>query len=126
MRFMTYRDPNLKESIDIFEKTPDYLRKFDPDERTMTGYVISAFSDLDTPLTSAQYLRRDLTAYVEGYTDEDIQRTRDEARSATAEDIRNLSQVVKDTLSQGYMCVVGNENKIKENEDIFGTIRDLI
>lgn len=126
MRFMTYRDPNLKESLDIFEKTPDYLRKFDPDERTMTGYVISAFSDLDTPLTSAQYLRRDLTAYVEGYTDEDIQRTRDEVRSATAEDIRNLSQVVKDTLSQGYMCVVGNENKIKENEDIFGTIRDLI
>ncbi|MDE6054388.1 MAG: insulinase family protein, partial [Lachnospiraceae bacterium] len=37
---VSYRDPNLKKTVYIFEKTSDYLREFNADEHTMTKYII--------------------------------------------------------------------------------------
>jgi Zn-dependent M16 (insulinase) family peptidase len=47
--FSSYRDPNLRKTNEIFEKTPEYLENFNVDERDMTKYIIGTISDLDTP-----------------------------------------------------------------------------
>ncbi len=44
---VSYRDPNLKETNEIYEGSPAYLEAFDPDERDMTKYVIGTISNLD-------------------------------------------------------------------------------
>ena len=48
--FVSYRDPNLKETNQVFENVVKYLEEFDADERDMTKYVIGTISDLDVPL----------------------------------------------------------------------------
>lgn len=123
--FVSYRDPNLSRTLDIFEKAVQAISEFDADERTMTQYIIGAVSDLDTPLNPAAMGLRSLSAYMTGVTDELQQRERDEVLSVTPEDIRALSKYIGAFLEQDCLCVVGNSGKIKEEQDLFMKIENL-
>ena len=123
--FVSYRDPNLTETLKVFEETGDYLRSFTADDRDMTKYIIGTVSGMDTPLTPSQRGLRGLNFYMSGMTYEDIQKVRDEVLDATVEDIRALAEPIDAAIAQGNICVVGNENVIEENKEIFSVIESL-
>ena len=123
--FVSYRDPNVKESNDIYEGIPEYLEHFDADERDMTKYVIGTISELDTPLTPSLKGARGLSAWYSGVTDEMLKKEREEVLNAQPEDIRALAGIVREILKTGAVCVVGNEETIKKDKELFGTIRPL-
>ncbi len=125
MYFVSYRDPNLADTIDVFDKTPEYIRSFEADERDMTKYIIGTISEMDTPLTPSQRGLRALGAYFMGITDEDLQRERTQVITATAEDIRALAEPVEAALKQGVLCVVGNEDAIEKERDRFDKVTGL-
>lgn len=122
---VSYRDPNLKETNDIYEGIPAYLEAFDPDERDMTKYVIGTISNLDAPLTPSVKGSRGLSAYLSGVTEEMMQTERDQILSAAKEDIRALAAQVRAVLATGSFCVVGNEEKIEANRGMFGEVSSL-
>ena len=122
---VSYRDPNLKETNEIYEGIPEYLEQFDPDERDMTKYVIGTISNLDTPQTPSIKGSRGLSAYLSGVTEEMQQKERDQILSATKEDIRALAKQVRAVLDTGSFCVVGNEEKIEANRAMFGEVGSL-
>ena len=113
---VSYRDPNLEKTNEVYERCPEYLRTFDADERDMTKYVIGCFGDLDAPISPDKKGSRSMGAYFTNLSYEQIQKSRDEARSATVEDIRNLAPYIEAILDTGAMVVVGNEDKIKASE----------
>ncbi len=122
---VSYRDPNLRETNQVYEGVVDYLRQFEADERDMTKFVIGTISDLDTPLTPSIRGSRGLSAYLSGVTQEMLQKERDQVLSATVEDIRALADIVKAVLDTGAFCVVGNEDKIEGAKDLFGETKNL-
>ena len=122
---VSYRDPNLKETDQVYEGIVQYLEGFDPDERDMTKYVIGTISNLDTPLTPSVKGSRALSAYLSGVTDEMLQEERDQVLGATKEDIRALAGQIRALLDTGSFCVVGNEDKIEANRKLFGEVRNL-
>jgi Zn-dependent M16 (insulinase) family peptidase len=126
IHFVSYRDPNLAATIDIFEETAKYLEEFDVDDRTMTKYIIGTFSSMDTPLTPKQKGQRDLAAYFAEVTNEEMQRVRSEVLDATCADIRALAPVIRSVMKQGYLCVIGSENAIDEEADRFAKVFNLI
>ena len=126
MYFVTYRDPNLEASLDVFSKTPEYLESFNPDERTMTKYIIGTVSTLDTPLTPSLAGLRDLTAFMRGRSEAELQARRNEVLDATAADIRALADTIRQVLKEGYITVIGNEGKIEEAKDLFSEVRNLL
>ena len=123
--FCSYRDPNLAQTIDVFEKAVDFIANYQADERTMTKYIIGAISDLDTPLTAAGKGRRSREHYITGLTYEMMQEARNQVLDATPEDIRGLSKYIKAFIEDDYLCVVGNEQMIKAEKDKFGKIENL-
>ncbi len=123
--FVSYRDPNLAETIKVFEETGEYLRNFDADERDMTKYIIGTISGMDTPLTPYQRGIRGLSSYMSGITYEDLQKTRDEVLDATVEDIRALAAPIEAAISQRNICVVGNEDAIEANHELFDKVESL-
>ncbi len=123
--FVSYRDPNLRETNETYEKIVEYLETFDVDERDMTKYIIGTISALDTPMTPSDKGYRGLSAYLSGVTDEMLQTERDEILSAKPEDIRKLSGVVKAILATDAICAIGNEEKIESNSDIFRETKPL-
>lgn len=123
--FVSYRDPNVKESNEIYEGIPEYLEQFDADERDMTKFVIGTISELDTPLTPSLRGARGLSAWYSGVTKEMLQKERDEILSVTAEDIRALGGLVREILNTGAVCAIGSEEKIQNAGSMFKTVRPL-
>jgi len=123
--FVSYRDPNVKESNEIYEGIPEYLENFDADERDMTKYVIGTISDIDTPLTPSMKGARGLSGWYSGVTDEMLKKERMQILSVTVEDIRALAGIVREILKTGAVCVVGNEDKIKADGSMFKEIKPL-
>ena len=122
---VSYRDPNLAETNEIYQGIPKYLENFTVDERDMTKYVIGAISDLDTPLPPSIKGSRGLSAYLSGVTEEMLQEERDQVLSATQEDIRKLAPIVQAILDTGSLCVIGNEEKVKAKAELFGEVKNL-
>ncbi len=123
--FVSYRDPNLAETNEVYEKIVEYLEQFDVDERDMTKYVIGTISALDTPLTPSDKGARGLSAYLSGVTDEMLQEERNQILAARPEDIRKLAGIVKAILGTGSMCVIGNDDKVEKNRELFGEVKNL-
>ena len=123
--FVSYRDPNLKNTLDVYQGVPQYLREFQADEREMTKYVIGTISDLDTPLTPSLKGARGLSAWYSGVTDEMLKKERDEILNAKPEDIRALAGIVREILKTGALCVIGNEEAMKKDQELFGELRPL-
>ena len=124
--FVSYRDPNLSDTLDVYDRIPEYIKSFSPDERDMTKYIIGTFSALDTPMNPEAKGSRSLSAYLECITYEQIQKERNEILNAQPEDIRRLADLVEAVLKKDSICVIGNENMIKESAGLFENVEKLI
>ncbi|NLL80282.1 MAG: insulinase family protein [Clostridiales bacterium] len=117
--FVSYRDPNLEKTIDVYEKAPEYIRSYQADERTIMQYIIGAVSELDMPLTPAAKGNRSLAAWMSGVEEKDIQKERDELLATDLEQLHKLADYVEAFLSKECLCVVGNDEKIKKQQKLF-------
>lgn len=123
--FTSYRDPNLGKTNEVYEKIPEYIRGFRADEREMTKYIIGTLGNMDAPLYPEGKGQRAITAYLKKLTLEELQAERDEILGATDADIRNLADLIQAVLSDGNFCVIGNENNIQKEKELFKKIRNL-
>lgn len=123
--FTSYRDPNLKSTNEIYEGIPAYLRAFDADERDMTKYIIGTVSDMDTPLNPSAKGMRSVSAYLTNITYEELQRERNEVLDAQPENIKNLAELIETVLAQDALCVIGAEENVKAEKDMFLEVKNL-
>lgn len=119
MFFASYRDPKLKESLQAYYDMPDWLSTLNLSERELTKYVIGTVSGLDTPLTNSMRLEQAGIYHLKQITTEIRQNMRNEIINVTIDDLRKLAPLVKDTLADNYLCVVGSSKSIEANKDIF-------
>ena len=124
--FVSYRDPNLSETNEVYKNLPEYIEGFDADVHEMTKYIIGTMSILDAPMTPRIKGRVSYTRYISGISYEDMQKERDEILSSDALGIRKLSEYIKTILSDECICVVGGADKIEQCSDMFIDIEDLI
>lgn len=124
--FASYRDPNLRETNQIYENTVDYVKNFVAEEREITKYIIGTISGVDTPLTPQAKGKRSLSCYLSNITMDALEKERDQILNVTVEDIRTLSDIVKAILDAGNICVIGNEHKVAENKDLFKEVKYLV
>lgn len=124
--FVSYRDPHLKRTLEIYEGIPEYVRTFQADEREMTKYIIGTISGKDIPRTPKMQGSISKTAYFCGVSEEMIQKERDQILNAQAEDIHALAPIIEAILSDDALCVVGSETAIKKEQEIFGETKPLI
>ncbi|MEE3468516.1 MAG: hypothetical protein VZQ83_08755, partial [Eubacterium sp.] len=122
---VSYRDPHLRETVDVYRTVADYLRDFDVEERDMVKFIIGTVRSMDAPLTPRAEGSRSFDHYMNGITNERLQQTRDEVLSTTKEDIRRTAAMIDAVLADNYICVVGNEARVNECKDMFDSIRQL-
>lgn len=123
--FASYRDPNLKETLDTYSECAQYLRNFNASDRDMLKYIIGAVSAADAPQKPYAAGARSLGAYYAGLTNDDLQKTRDEMLGTNVETIRGFADLVESFVAQNYVCVVGSESQIQKNRGLFNTVENL-
>ena len=124
--FVSYRDPNLENTVSVYKQAADYIAAFEADERAITQFMIGAISDLDTPMNPAAKGLWSLSAYMTDLTDADFQKERDELLSTTAEDFKKTAEYIRAFMADECFCVVGNAEKIKAAEDMFDKVENLV
>lgn len=122
MYFSTYRDPQLKNSLEAFRTLPDWIDHLELTDREMTKYVIGTMSGVDVPLTNSLKVTRAALQALLKVSDEDRQRTRNEILDVTLADIKALAKMIRDVLADNYICVVGGQQAIEENKKEFNII----
>ena len=120
--FVSYRDPNLKRTIEVYEGIVDYLKNFTVCDRDMTKYIIGTISNIDQPMTPATKGERSMNLYMNKVSADMIREERSQILDATQDDIRALYRVVEAVLKADQLCVVGSEDKIEENKELFKTV----
>ena len=125
MYFVSYRDPNLAKTNEVYEGIPAYMEQFTADEHEMTKYIIGTISDMDTPMNPFAKGERSMTAYLQGMSFEELQEERDQVIGATDADIRALKDLVASVLDDKNICVVGNEEALKKEADLFKALKNL-
>ena len=120
--FVSYRDPNLKRTIDVYEGVVDNLENFTVSDRDMTKYIIGTISNIDQPMTPATKGERSMNLYMNKVSAEMIKKERAQILDAAQEDIRALAKVAKAVLAADQLCVIGGEEKIEEDKELFGDV----
>lgn len=123
--FVSYRDPNMTKTLEVFAKAADYVRNLKLNERDLTKYIIGAVSSADTPLNPSAKGARSLNAYLSNVTYELLQKERDELLNVTESEVNRLADYIDAFVSFEDICVVGNEKTLKDNKDIFMTVEPL-
>lgn len=114
--FVSYRDPNLEKTMDVYMNIPNYIDSFNPSTDDLTKYIIGAIGMLDTPLSPKDKGARSFLAYLQNVTYEDLKQERHEVLSVTLDDIKALKPLIEKALNDNALCVIGNENKIEDSK----------
>ena len=123
---VSYRDPNLEKTNNIYEGAADYIRNFDVSRRDMVKFIIGTIGEIDAPLTPSAMGSRSFTHYMCNCTEDMLRKDREEVLDATVESIRELAPLIESAVGQNYFCVVGNQKQINGAADLFDEIKPLI
>jgi len=123
--FVSYRDPNLEKTNEIYEGVVSYIKNFTVSERDMTKYIIGTVSNIDRPMPPAMKGDRSMNLYMCHISEDMIREERDQILDAEEKDIRALADVVKAVLDCNQLCVIGSEEKIEEQKELFMETRSI-
>lgn len=123
--FVSYRDPNLEKTNEVYEGVVPYLREFTVGERDMTKYIIGTMSSIDRPMTPAAKGDRSMNLYMCKVSEDSLSLERNQILDATQQDIRALADIVEAVLKCDQICVIGSEEKIEEQKELFKEIRSI-
>ena len=123
--FVSYRDPNLSKTNKVYDGILEFIDSFDKTEEEMTKYIIGAFGDIDAPMSPRDKGYSSLVNYFLGRSEEEIMNQRKEMITCTDKDVKALKDLVKAVLDYNVICVIGNENKIDEEKELFKNISYL-
>lgn len=116
---VSYRDPNLTETLNTYDEIADYLDTLDLSDDEMTKIVIGCIGNLDPPVTPDRKGTISMIEHLTGRSYELKQKRREELLTTRVQDLRAFAPLFKQIRESGHVCVLGNEDKIKKEKSHF-------
>ena len=112
--FLSWRDPNLLETVEVYDQTARFLGEVDLNESELTRAIIGAIGNMDAYQLPDAKGFTSMMRYLAGDTDEFRQRLRDEILSTTVDDFRAFGNVLGQLKNSGLVVVLGSATAINE------------
>jgi presequence protease len=110
--FVSYRDPNLLPTLDIYDRTADFLRGNSLDDAELTRNIIGTIGEVDTYRLPDAKGFASMQRHLIGDTDAARQTMREEILATTAADVRGFADVLAQVAAQGRIVVLGSDQAI--------------
>ena len=123
---VSYRDPNLDETIACFKNVVEYIESLDLEERDFRQFIIGAMNKLDKPKTPYVDGATAIQLELSGISIEHSIKVRKQIISATLDDIKALAPIIEQFLESATEVVIGNEQTIKSSSIKFDEVKPLI
>ncbi len=111
---VSYRDPNLMETLDIYDQIADFISNLDMSKEELDNFIIGCVGRLDPPLTADRKGSISMVDSLTGMTHQLRQKKREEVMSTTLNDIKEFAPLFRKLKDSGSICVLGNEGKIQK------------
>jgi presequence protease len=111
--FLSYRDPNLVNTLDVYDRTAEYLRTLSLSQDELTKNIIGAVGHLDSYQLPDAKGHTSMVRYLIGETDEQRQQFRDEVLGTTVADFHAFADVLTAVAAQGRIVVLGSQDAIQ-------------
>jgi len=121
----SYRDPNLKETLAVYDELPEFVENLDISQEEMTKFIIGAISKIDAAMTAHMKGRTATANYISKITHEELQEERNEILATTPDQLKKYGPMLRQMLAENHRCVVGTEVKINEQSEVFDHIVPL-
>ncbi|HRO23057.1 MAG TPA: peptidase M16, partial [Promineifilum sp.] len=110
--YLSYRDPNVSNTLAVYDATADFLRGLELSEDELTRGIIGAIGSIDAYQLPDAKGYTSLTRYLTGETDERLQRFRDQALGTTTADFRKLADALEALKTSGDVVVLGSREAL--------------
>jgi presequence protease len=116
LTFISYRDPNIRTTIDSFNKAGAFLKGLDSShlsDNELTKAIIAEIGDLDAYQLPDAKGYTSMLRYLTHRTDELRQKIRDEVLSTNGEDFIAFGEVLEKVAQSNAVAVLGSQNAIE-------------
>lgn len=120
--FVSYRDPKIKQTLDVYKGIADDMRKLDLSKSEVDRLIIGTMSEIDMPQPVYAKGRRVMRCAYNGVTYEDLAMGREAVLTTTQKDIKNTAGLICDVIGRGAVCVAAGESMLNDSKDIFDQI----
>ncbi|WP_416100983.1 hypothetical protein [Clostridium carboxidivorans] len=116
----------LKETLEAFKGTVDYLKKFKATDSEMNNYIIGAVRQYVNLKSNGPLMESSLcdSMYLTNSSVNDLLEYEKQALSTTPEDIRNYGDMLDKILKQNMYFVEGSKEAIEQNKALFNEVID--
>ncbi|MFN2195706.1 MAG: peptidase M16, partial [Anaerolineales bacterium] len=111
--YISYRDPNLSQTLDIYDRTAQFLRQVEIHADELTKSIIGVISDLDSYQLPDAKGYTSMVRYLVGMDDTRRQRLRDQILATTADDFRRVADILAQVAVSGRVVVLGSEKALQ-------------
>ena len=115
----SYRDPNLKETLDIYYNIDKYIKNFISDDKEMNKYIIGTLNTLDVIMSPSALATYSLNLYLTNSLFDKYDEIVEEIKNTNVDDVNKLSSNFNNMKDNAYVCVLGSKEKILSNSDLF-------
>jgi len=119
---VSYRDPNLSETLDVYDEIADFLAQLDIPPEELKKIIIGCVGKMDPPLTPDRKGSSSMIDHLTGRTHEMRLQFRRELLATQLEDLKKYSELFQKIRDEGKVCVLGNENKLKKEKTVFSEL----
>ncbi len=120
--FSSYRDPNLTETLSVYDNSGNFFRNLKLSERDLKKFIIGTMGDHDAPMSVSNKGRISNLYYFQEIKPRDLQKIREEILDTTLQELRDFASIIDEVTKDNIFCVIGSEEKIKENKELFKKI----
>ncbi len=112
--FHSYRDPNPLNSVEVYKNTGAFIKNFALSDEEVEKYIISSIAATEPLISTASQGRSADINYLSGYTYEDKLKTRTQMLELKKEELLSLYSLFDKMKEGNSVCIVGNEDALKE------------
>ena len=114
LTFLSYRDPNIINTINAFDETAEFLKNLNISNDELTKSIIGTIGNMDSYLLPDAKGYISMLRHLSGETDEERQQIRDEIFGTGKDDFNTFAEFLKIFKDKGIVKIVGSDAGISE------------
>lgn len=122
LMLLSYRDPNIRETFDVYRELPEFVRSFDITQEELDRYILKAFSTHSAVEGELSGAFNTINNYLMGETVEDKLKVLQEIKSTTVKDLKDSAEMFEGFLNNGAWSTVGSAEMIEANKDLYDSV----
>ena len=118
----TYRDPNVRETFQVYEDLPAYMGQLNVDQETLDGYILSAYSYYATGSGELTGAMNAAVSTINGDPQDEALNYMRQLKSVTPEAVNASAEMYQKMVDNGVRFTAGSAGAINANAELYDSI----